>query len=165
MEELVLNLQNQVKIFQTLENYSLEFGIFAEDTNTIVQVNILNSDQTVSKLPMTLGDVMYFTENGTLTIPARPVLENLLTWINNKLESIIDEIYDGVFYYDWKEPQVESRLYAFINEGNDFLKTEIENMIENNNYLSTIIGIKDNQKYLYDPKKLSNFIKLKLIKK
>ena len=37
-------------------------------------------------------------------------------------------------------------------------------MIENDNYLSNIIGTKNDQKYIYNPKKLSNFIKVKLIK-
>ena len=164
MEQLVLNLQNQVKLFQTLENYSLEFGIFAEDTNKIVQVNILNTDQSITKIPMSLSDVMYFTEYGTLTIPARPILEKVLIWINDRLEPLIDKIYDGVFFYNWDESTINYELSVFVVEANDFIKTQMKVMVENDNYLTNIIGTKNDQKYIYNPKKLSNFIKVKLIK-
>ena len=107
---------------------------------------------------------MYFTEYGTLTIPARPILEKVLIWINDRLEPLIDKIYDGVFFYNWDESTINYELSVFVVEANDFIKTQMKVMIENDNYLSNIIGTKNDQKYIYDPKKLSNFIKVKLIK-
>lgn len=165
MEELVLDLQNKVKLFQTLENYSLEFGIFAEDANKKVIVNIINPDQTISKIDMELSNVMYFTELGTLTIPAKPILETTMIWVSTQLDELIDKIYDGIFFYNWNESYIETELNAFVLKVNNFIKSQLLSTIESNNYLTKIINETTSQPVIYDLNKLLNFIKVKLIKK
>lgn len=161
MNEIINELSNQILTFQSLGDYLLEFGVFEEDSWKRVRVNILNADSTTTIIDMSIGEIMYFTEYGTLTIPAKPILEIILGWVNNQLDLIIDTIFDGVFDKNWTKKDIEEELNIFIIRTNTYIKGLVKTF-DDNNFLSNLLG---NNKELYNLIDLSKYINIKLIKK
>ena len=161
MNEIINELSNQILTFQSLGDYLLEFGVFEEDSWKRVRVNILNADSTTTIIDMSIGEIMYFTEYGTLTIPAKPILEIILGWVNNQLDLIIDTIFDGVFNKNWTKKDIEEELNIFIIRANTYIKVFVKTF-DDNNFLSNLLG---NNKELYNLIDLSKYINIKLIKK
>lgn len=161
MNEIINELSNQILTFQSLGDYLLEFGVFEEDSWKRVRVNILNADSTTTIIDMSIGEIMYFTEYGTLTIPAKPILEIILGWVNNQLDLIIDTIFDGVFNKNWTKNDIEEELNIFIIRANTYIKGFVKTF-DDNNFLSNLLG---NNKELYNLIDLSKYINIKLIKK
>lgn len=161
MNEIINELLNQILTFQSLGDYLLEFGVFEEDSWKRVRVNILNADSTTTIIDMSIGEIMYFTEYGTLTIPAKPILEIILGWVNNQLDLIIDTIFDGVFNKNWTKKDIEEELNIFIIRANTYIKGLVKTF-DDNNFLSNLLG---NNKELYNLIDLSKYINIKLIKK
>ena len=161
MNEIINELSNQILTFQSLGDYLLEFGVFEEDSWKRVRVNILNADSTTTIIDMSIGEIMYFTEYGTLTIPAKPILEIILGWVNTPLDLIIDTIFDGVFNKNWTKKDIEEELNIFIIRANTYIKGFVKTF-DDNNFLSNLLG---NNKELYNLIDLSKYINIKLIKK
>lgn len=164
MINLSKELETRFAIIEKLNQYSIEFGILTEDKFKKVQVNVLNTDDTETKIDMDLGDVMYLTEHGTLTIPARPILELTLKWVNNELDKIIDKIIDGVIKFNWTNIEVERVIFDFGKQIELYAQSQAEQIITSNSVLSSLLNMKDENKYLFDLRKLKYYIKCKIIK-
>ena len=158
-------ITKQLSIMNILNSYCIEFGVLTEDEYKTVEVNILNTDESITKLPMFVGDVMYLTEHGTLTIPARPILELSLKWVENELDKIIDEIFTNVLNYNWTLVDINTRMQRFATEIQIYIQSQAERIIQSNSTLSSLLNIKDENKYLYDLNKLKYYIKCRIFKK
>lgn len=157
-------LIKQIEVFDTLNNYKIEFGLL-NDSHLPAEVSILNTDDTVTKITMTLGEVMYFTEFGTMTIPPRPILKQCVLWANEVINKFIDEAFIGVFEKGWTKKTIEQKLKKLSIPIEDYIKNQIEIMLISNATLSNILHVKDENKYLYDLRKLKNHIHCKITKK
>lgn len=160
----LLSFINQDKL-QLLEKFEIKFGIFQEDGSKVVEVNVLNTDDTISTTEMTIADIIYFTEKGTLVLPGRYILEKCLNYINNELDIILDEIITLIVKNDINETDIFNRLQVFVINFQNYVKSLFISTIHNINNLGTLLNQKDENKYLYDLNKLQKYIKCKLIKK
>ena len=165
MIDVFNELKEQLSIINILNDYYIEFGILTEDQYKIVEVNILNTDESITKMPMFVGDVMYLTEYGTLTIPARPILELSLKWVNDELDTIIDEIFTGVLKYNWSSVDIDTRMQRFATEVQIYIQSQMERIIQSNSTLASLLNVEDENKYLYDLNKLKYYIKCRVFKK
>ena len=165
MEDIISEFKKDINTFETLKKYHIEFGVLVEDEFKTVEVNVINTDDTITKVPMFVGDVMYLTEYGTLTIPARPILDRALTWVNNELDKIIEDVFVGIFRYDWKEEDIDARMQRFSTEIQTYIQSQMELMIGSNSNLASLIKVEDENRYLYDLNKLKYYIKCKIFKK
>lgn len=165
MEDLLSEIKKETKTFESLSKYHIEFGVLVEDEFKTVEVSVLNTDDTVTKIPMTVGDVMYLTEYGTLTIPARPILDLALNWVNNELDKIIDDVFVGVYQNNWTEADIDTRMQRFSTEIQIYIQNQMQKTIQSNSNLASLINVKDENKYLYDLNKLKYYIKCKIFKK
>lgn len=165
MEDIISEFKKDINTFETLKKYHIEFGVLVEDEFKTVEVNVINTDDTITKVPMFVGDVMYLTEYGTLTIPARPILDQALTWINNELDKIIEDVFVGIFRYNWKEEDIDARMQRFSTEIQTYIQSQMELMIGSNSNLASLINVEDENRYLYDLNKLKYYIKCKIFKK
>lgn len=165
MIDILDDLTKQLSIIDELNNYYIEFGILTEDEFKMVEVNVLNTDDTITKIPMSIHDVMYLTEYGTLTIPARPVLQSALVWVNSELDSLIDKICDNVFNYNWTIYDIDSEMEKFAIKVKFHIQYEMESMIRSAANLASLINQKDENKYLFDLNKLKNYIKCRIFRK
>lgn len=160
----LLSFINQDKL-RLLEKFEIEFGIFQEDGSKVVEVNVLNTDDTISTTEMTIADIMYFTEKGTLVLPGRYILEKCLNYINNELDVILDEIITVIVENDINETDIFNRLQVFVINFQNYVKSLFICTIHNINNLGTLLNQKDENKYLYDLNELEKYIKCKVIKK
>ena len=157
------NLEKQLNVLDLLSRVSIEFGIFTEDATKSVTVNILNTDDSITETIMDVGDVMYLTEYGTLTIPARPILDNCIYYVSTNFEDELNKIIEGVLNYNWTKDDIIKRLDDFAIKTEIFVKGKMEEIVASNATLSNLLNVEDENKYLYDLKKLKNYIKCKII--
>ena len=163
MNDDLISLEHRLDLISRLSKYRIEFGIFAEDISKKVSVDILNADDSITKIDMEIGDIMYFTEHGTMTIPARPILETSLYYIETNLNKTLDTITDGILNFYWSEDEVLKHLEEFATSMQIYLRAKVHEMVNNNATLANILDQKDENKYIYDLKQLKNYIKCKII--
>lgn len=165
MIKYLTDLIDKIKIFEVVNNYYFEFGILQEDeyiTMDAKVVDIVDDTEVIVKMP--LKEIMYLTENGTLTVPARPILEKTIYWIKERLSSILDDIFKNVIENDWDEIKIENRLREFSIEVENYTRNQFILSVQSNSTLSSILNIEDETKYLYDLVKLKDYIKCRLRK-
>lgn len=160
----LLSFINQDKL-QLLEKFEIKFGIFQEDGSKVVEVNVLNTDDTTSTAKMTIADIMYFTEKGTVVLPGRYILEKCLNHVNNQLDIVLDEIVTTIVEKDIEETDIFNRLQAFAISLENYIKSVFISTIHNVNNLGTLLNQKDENKYLYDLRNLQKYVKCKVIRK
>ena len=147
--------------FGILNQYAIEFGIFQEDGNALIDVNILELDDTTTLQKINVADIMYFTEMGTITIPGKHLLEKSIGYINHALEETLDSITDDIFLNDNRN--IVEKLNSLCNRIESYVKSLFVNEIKKTNKLGVLLNQKDENKYFYDLKDLSKYIKCKLL--
>lgn len=157
--------ENELKLLSELEKYSISFGIFGSNENIEETVTIYNLDGTASNIRMKIKDIMYLTENGTINVPARPILNTIYKIISIPLDIVLQNIIDDIF--DNKitnSDEIQVRLKSFVNTVNsNYIRQGINRVINENKYLSTILNQEDENKYIFNLNKLEKYIKCKLI--
>lgn len=158
---MTLNLN----LIKELSKYKLEFGLFEEDSIKKVKVKVLNTDDTITNIDMELGDVMYFTENGTMTIPGKHILDRCLNEFNQMISNFYEDlIYDILNETILDESSLVLRLTEFSLKLQALVQVRFMTFAEENNIVGTILQQKDGNKYIYSIKSLSKYIKCKVIK-
>ena len=156
---------NEFELLESLSKYTIEFGIFDAEGNQVANVDILNTDDSITTILMKVSEIMYLTEYGTMTIPGTFVLDKSLYQIDgfltNELEKIVDDIFDEKIK---SENDINNRFDILCLRIEDRVKNYMQVIITNTNKLSNIINEKDDNKYLYDMNKLSKYIKCRYFK-
>lgn len=157
-------LSNNIELLDYLSNCSIEFGILDDFNQTLVNVNIKNTDNTITSTKMKLGDVMYYTEYGTLTIPGKFILEKITPEVENILEKGISEIIDVIIEEDQNVNFIKDSLNKICLKIEDKVKNYIVLYSKQHDTLGRII-YKDSAQnnYLYDLEALSKYIKCRPI--
>ena len=83
---LLEEFTKQIAIFETVSKYTIEYGIMPEDGSKMLSVSVLNTDDTLTTTKLSVEDVMYLTEYGTMTIPARFILKKAYQMIDFNLD-------------------------------------------------------------------------------
>lgn len=153
-----------ISALKLINRYIIEFGIFQEDGTKIVEVNILNTDDTKTKIEMQIADIIYFTEKGTITIPGKYILEKALNYSNFQLNIFLDNLLNRIIYENIDETSIDNEFNKFAIEFENYVKNLFLSTIQQTNVLGALIDQKDENKYLYDLNKLSKYIKCKIVK-
>lgn len=161
---MIDQLKQCEETLKSLNRYCFEFGVFTEDEEKTVTVNIINPDETVTEALLTIKEVMYLTENGTIMLPAKPILERTLPFIDQKLDSTISGIIDDVFNFNINESVIESRLNVVSDEINAFIQQKVIEVAKGLTAISQMIGSEQEIQYIFDIYKLKNYIHFKIIK-
>lgn len=158
---------NNIGLLESLNDYYFQFGIFTAEGLQTVDVNISNTDNTITSIQLKLADVMFFTENGTMTIPGQRILDKSLYYANNLLDEELSNITDRIIMGKINtESELKTRLNALSLKLENQIQGYVRNIIKKNNRLGAIIHKdQDDNKYIYDLNKLSKYIKCKIIKK
>lgn len=156
---------NDIKLLDNLSHYYFKLGIFTSEGNQSVDVNILNTNNTLTKVSMKIADVMFFTENGTITIPGQHILDKSLFYINKLLNEELSKIVDKILIGNSNLTEIESTLHRIANNVEIYIKNYMIKTIEKNNRLGSIINEdKDSNKYIYNLENLSKYIKCLVFK-
>ena len=156
------DFEKLLKSLSFLEKYSLQFGVFVEDAYKTVTVNILNTDDTISEEIMSIGDIMYLTEYGSMMIPAKPILHNCMKYVSENFEKVLDEIICDIFENGINEDKVEKKLKSFANSMEIYVQSQFM-IMANSITLNDLVNKNEDKEYLYDLKKLKNFIKCRIL--
>lgn len=153
-------------LLESLSNYYIEFGIFTSEGMQTVNIPV-SSEDTDTIMQMKIGDIMYFTEYGTLSLPGTFVLEKSLYQINYLLNESLSDLVDRILE---EKIQNESEIDSYFQELCLKIQTLVQNyirsMIQNNNKLDNLLNVDNtDNKYIYDLDKLSDYIKCKYFKK
>lgn len=158
------DITEKVKLIETLKRYYIEFGVLQEDEYVTIEVNILNTDDTISKVEMPVKDIVYFTEKGTITIPGKHILDRLLYLIDYRVNKILEEIVNGVFDDNWTEEYINDKLYELEAHLQIYIRAMIRNELSGS-AVNTLLGIKNDNEYYYNFNVLERYIKCKIVKK
>jgi argininosuccinate synthase len=126
----IQEIEDKVVTIKSLTNYSIEFGVLTADGEKKIDAGILNIDQTITKTELTAADAMYFVEYGTLMIPARPVLQHILQWTKDALDTVLNQIYCGVLDNGWTDADIYSRMKFFEAQVNNQIPIIINDIIK-----------------------------------
>lgn len=157
---------NDLQLLDSLSHYYFQFGIFTADGQQKVDVNIINTDDTQTKVSMSIGDIMYFTEHGTMTIPGQHILENSLVYINRLLSEELSKLVDKILVGNSSESDIENTFRRLALSIQNHVRNYMKSIIKRNNTLGSIINKDvDSNKYIYNLNNLSKYIKCTLFKK
>lgn len=165
INKLLETLTTQIAQLKALEKYVIEFGITADVGTQILEVNIFNTDDTISKMDMFVGDILWLTEYGTMTIPARPVLEKIKLWILRKIPYILDDIVDGIMYENWSNMDIQHKFIEFEFQINSEIKNIFDAVLKSNNTLADLLDVDDENRYLVSFDILKNYISCRIYQK
>ena len=157
----------ELKRISELINYvgraQFEFGIFNEDGTKIETIKVLNLDGSISEQQMTLSEIMYLTEKGTITIPAKPILGKIFEQFFREYPKLLDEIIEGIEKNNWSKKEIREKLQWFNTRINYvFIPNAVQMIISSDNVISGILNEEEDQNYTFDLKKLKKFIKINI---
>ena len=145
-----------IPILLQLKLYSFQVKI--DEAKEVITIK--NIDGTETSHEMSVSDIIYLSETGTLNTPPRPFIKNIEDEISKKLDEELPKIVDGIIKEDWEIGRVIAEFTRINAEINGTLIPKVLNeMLSSNNYINNIIGTKnDEYTYIYDLKKLVKFI-------
>ena len=158
---------NELKLLGSLSEYYIEYGVFTSEGIKTVKINVEGEDQNTS-IEMKIGDIMFFTEYGTLTIPGTFVLEKSASYIDNLLNDEISDLVDEILNGEvTNESEIESYFRILCLKLENMIQGFMKSLIQNNSRLSEIVkGDKvDDNKYIYNLEELSKYIKCRYFKR
>ena len=165
MENTLDNMLDKfIDTLDELSKYSFEYGILSQDGVKTVKVNVLNPDETISAIDMKVADIMYFVENGTITLPAKHILQKSIYYLNDIINQRMSEILQEIITNNIESNQIENRLKQLEQEIEIRLKNFFKDSISSYNQLEHIIDKDTDTKELFNLNELSKYIKCKLVK-
>ena len=114
---------------------------------------------------MQIKDVMYFTENGTITLPAQHIFEKVSIGIDQLINNTLSDLINRALENNISEVEIDAAFKNLEFRITNYLQTEYQNKISNINKLNTILYKNtNNQQFLYNPNELKNYLTCKIIK-
>lgn len=156
---------DELTILESLKDYRIELGVLEEDGRKTIKIDIVNLDGTKSDVEMSVGDIMYFTEHGTLKFPARNVLENCFVVVNNMIDLELNSIIEDILENGLQESDIDNRFRNLCFRIEQYARTFFISETSKINNLSEMLGQDDQNEYLYSLNSLSNYITCKFFKK
>lgn len=155
-----------IQLLDSLSQYYFKFGIFTSEGQKTVDVDILNTDDTTTKVSMKIADIMFFTENGTISIPGQYILDKSLLYINRLLTEELSPLVDKILTGNSSEGEIENTLRRIALNVENYIRNYMQSVIQNNNRLGSIINEgADSNKYIYNLNELSKYLRCTLLKK
>lgn len=144
-----------------LSNYYFEFGLFENNSNIMDDATILNTDNTTSTIKLSLGEILYFIEHGTITMPAQSILEKILIYANTKIDIVYNDLLERILVDNISRDTIIGVLHNVALDITNYSKLVCKNHKDFNNIVNNIL--KSNETIqIYDLNKLSNYIECRL---
>lgn len=165
INKILSDIFEKFSILKALDGYVVEFGVLTEHGFKTLDVNVLNTDDTITKTKMEINEIFYLTEHGTMTIPARPILEKIQMWVLDRIQYVINDIFEGITNKDWSDKDIANRLKKFEIEINIQIKVIFETSLKSNSTIANLLDATDENKYLIDFNVLKNYVSCRIYKK
>ena len=155
-------LIDSVDRLRLLSKYVIRIEIFnGEKYLTAANLNLDNSE---SQISLTVSDIAYLMEYGTVGSPGYYFIERLAQYLQQFLNPYLDRIIDGIFDKDWGEDQIYYELLDFERFANTKIPAYFSEYTEDLQFLSNTLGLPGNTRYLVDPKILQKYLRCKIYK-
>ena len=166
MRDEFVELQHQINLFLQLKYYQIV--IEAYNGETVIPIIGYQFGNTSQEITLSVNEILYFTEYGTLSTSGYHLFEKLANWISQKISPVVDRIFDGIFQRNFTEDDVWlelNRFEHFMNGGALF--QYLSEYISDFSFLSNLIGIpEESSEYtVLDRNVLKNYIRCKIYKK
>ena len=163
LEKITQEIERISNTIDYFKKIRIIFGVFEEDGRQMETISVYNTDGTVTEEKMSLSDIMYLTEKGTIMIPPKPVLESVYGQINFYLPRMLDEIVHGIEYDNWDTIKIREKFNWFNTQINEiYIPNAITMVLSSDNFISGLLNEKEDQNYTFDLKKLKKYIKSKI---
>lgn len=160
MANEIENVLDKLKTFEHLCSYSITYGIMPEDENKSITVTFVTTDGETDAQNISIGDAMYLTETGTLTIPSKHILEAAYPQVKEKYEKFLVDSYDRIIDGTLGQNEIENEVKKICLSLEFWLKTFFENSIDSAKYVTNLLQTDDDgTQYLLDYNILKNYIK------
>lgn len=159
--DLIKELDGFSKVLDYLSQITITFGNLKGKGS--VTVNILNTDDTITKTTMDVNDAIYLTENGTLTIPAKPFMKEIKEFIEKGLDEINTELIDMYFQKGYTTSDVKRKCLELEHKVNANIPIIIRKFQDNISTLSSLTNQKETT--LINMNEISKFISCKIFLK
>ena len=164
-------------VILALKKFTFSIGLH-ENKDKVEEVHIKNLDGTETVEKMTLENILYFIDNGTISTPSKHIIDEIiyLTFLLF-LDELIDEVskyYDINFPLWFDEALKEERadnaidyitgkFYMF----NEFINISIipqviKRIKDDSSYVNNVIGNKEDNTWFYDINRIKGYIKSKI---
>lgn len=153
-------LKEKMQTFELLCSYPITYGIMPEDENKSITVSFVTTDGETDEHNISIGSAMYLTEAGTLTIPAKHLLEGAYPQIKEKYVAFLTNCFERIMDGSLIQTEIEQELTKFCLSLEFWLRTFFEQSIDSSKYVSKLLQTdEDGTRYLLDFNILKNYIK------
>ena len=121
---------NELEVLNLLNKYELQLGIFDSEGSKKININIIDIDNIEKEIKMSVKDIMFFTEYGTIKLPGYRILEKSLFYINNIFTNDISKLTDKILENLVSEQTLEKELKD--------IEVKLENLIKN--YINSLLN-------------------------
>ena len=151
---------SKLELLDYLSKYSIVLGILDSEGQKQVEVNVVNTDNTTSTTQMTIRDIMYLTELGTITIPGKHILEKTLPPAKRIIKETLEVLVAKIMNDDVDEDYITNQINELCLKVQDLVRNYMAAFIGNNNRLGQIIHKDvDENKYLYNLNELKKYVR------
>lgn len=157
-------LENLKERLAYINKARFSIGIHDDIGDKIEEVTIFNLDGSTTKTELPLADIMYYTEYGTITLPAKKVLRTIARKIKYDFQKTLPELIHHIVHDNYDEEDIRNFLILYNEQkiNNLFIEEAINEILASDNVISGILGEEEDTHYTYDLKKLKKFIKSKV---
>lgn len=157
---------NELEVLNLLNKYELQLGIFDSEGSKKININIIDIDNIEKEIKMSVKDIMFFTEYGTIKLPGYRILEKSLFYINNIFTNDISKLTDKILENLVSEQTLEKELKDIEVKLENLIKNYINSLLNDYLRINKILNVKEPKyTYIFDIKELNKYIKCKIIKK
>ena len=156
---------DELYLIEKLKDYSIDYGVLEENGLRKVRIDVIDLDDSKSEIEMSVGDIMYFTEYGSLKFPARNILDKTMHYVDMMITEELDSIIEDILENGLTESDIDNRFQALCFRIEQHVKTMFRNEMQNINNLGNILGKEDENQYLMNLNSLSDYITCKFFKK
>ena len=153
-----------IESLKLISQYSIEYGILTENGLKTVEVSILNTDETISKTKMTVKDAMYFTENGTLTLPGLHIFNKVSIFIDQLINNTLDDLLTKILENNISGNYIDIAFKELEFKITEYLQNEYQNTISGMNKLNAILSENKDKVFLFSPIELKKYLTCKVNK-
>lgn len=122
----------------------------------------LDGSETPTDLPA--EDVLFLTEYGSITLPARPILTAIINELDQDLTLFLDKVVDEVFEHAEIAATLDTRLIAFCDTFNQKIPSIIDQYQKEVTFMSEHSRFSDQNQYVVPLSVFSGKIICKLFK-
>ena len=148
-------------VILALKKFTFSIGLH-ENKDKVEEVHIKNLDGTETVEKMTLENILYFIDNGTISTPSKHIIDEVSKYydINFPLwfdEALKEERADNAIDY------ITGKFYMF----NEFINISIipqviKRIKDDSSYVNNVIGNKEDNTWFYDINRIKGYIKSKI---